>query len=380
MFLCKRFHSLSLSRFQNHFPLRFHRFLRKQTDPTTHFSTSLQNQTNPLENMSRLDGVEHRTLKVNGIKMHVAEKPGSGSGSGEDPIILFIHGFPELWYTWRHQMAALSSLGYRTIAPDLRGYGDTEAPEKVEDYTYLNVVGDLVALIDAVTGGDKAVFVVGHDWGAMIAWQLCQYRPEKVKALVNMSALFSPRSPDRVPIPTLRCVFGDDYYICRFQKAGDIEAEFKKLGTEIVLKEFLTYKTPGPLYLPKGKYFKLSENAATALPPWLTQEDLDYYVTKYNKTGFTGPINYYRNIDRNWELTAPWTGAKINVPVKFIVGDQDLTYNSPGAKEYINGGGFKRDVPLLDETVVIKGLGHFLHEENPDVINQHIHSFFQKFL
>lgn len=114
-------------------------------------------------------------------------------------------------------MAALSSLGYRTIAPDLRGYGDTDAPEKVEDYTYLNVVGDLVALIDAVTRGDEAVFVVGHDWGAMIAWQLCHYRPEKVKALVNMSVVFSPRNPDRVPIPTLRRVFGDDYYICRFQ-------------------------------------------------------------------------------------------------------------------------------------------------------------------
>ncbi|CAN6878351.1 unnamed protein product [Brassica oleracea var. botrytis] len=359
-----------LCTYLNHLFSRFLHFLWKQPDQANKLSTS---------NMSGLDGVEHKTLKVNGINMHVAELPGSGSGG--DPIILFIHGFPELWYTWRHQMTALSSLGYRTIAPDLRGYGDTDAPEKVEDYTYFNIVGDLVALIDAVTGGDEAVFVVGHDWGAMIAWQLCMYRPEKVKALINMSVLFSPRNPDRVPIPTLRRFFGDDYYICRFQKPGEIEAEFKKLGTEKVLKEFLTYKTPGPLYLPKGKLFKSSENgASSALPPWLTQEDLDYYVTNYNNKGFTGPINYYRNIDRNWELTAPWTGAKISVPVKFIVGDQDLTYNSPGAKEYINGGGFKKDVPLLDETVVLKGVGHFLHEESPEEINQHIHSFFQKFL
>ncbi|KFK41013.1 hypothetical protein AALP_AA2G073900 [Arabis alpina] len=325
-----------------------------------------------------MDGIEHKTLKVNGINMHVAEKPGSGSEG--DPIILFIHGFPELWYTWRHQMVALSSLGYRTIAPDLRGYGDTDAPEKVEEYTYLNVVGDLVALINTVTSGDEKVFVVGHDWGAMIAWQLCMYRPEKVKALVNMSVVFTPRNPDRVPVPTLRRVFGDDYYICRFQKPGEIEAEFKKLGTEKVLKEFLTYKTPKPLFIPKGELFKGSENAAAALPHWLTQEDLDYYTTKYEKRGFTGAINYYRNLDRSWELTAPWTGAKIAVPVKFIVGDQDLTYNSPGAKEYIHGGGFKKDVPLLDETVVLEGLGHFLHEENPEEINQHIHSFFQKFL
>ncbi|XP_010434902.1 PREDICTED: bifunctional epoxide hydrolase 2-like [Camelina sativa] len=379
MFLCRY---LSLSRFQNHLPLRIRRLLGKNPNPMTHFSTFSENQTKPHEKVSKLDGVEHKTLKLNGINMHVAEKPasGSGTGSGKDPIILFIHGFPELWYTWRHQMVALSSLGYRTIAPDLRGYGDTDAPEKVEDYTYLNVVGDLVALINAVTDGDKAVFVVGHDWGAMLAWQLCQYRPDKVKALVNMSVLFSPRNSQRVPVTTLRHTFGDDYYICRFQKPGEIEAEFKKLGTEKVLKEFLTYKTPGPLHLPKGKCFERLENDACALPPWLTQEDLDYYVTKYDKKGFTGPINYYRNIDRNWELTAPWTGAKIHVPVKFIVGGQDLTYNFPGAKEYINDGGFKRDVPLLDETVVLKGLGHFLHEEDPDVINQHIHNFFHKFL
>ncbi|RID50082.1 hypothetical protein BRARA_H00835, partial [Brassica rapa] len=163
-------------------------------------------------------------------------------------------------------------------------------------------------------------------------------------------------------------------------KPGEIEAEFKELGTEKVLKEFFKHKKAGPLYLPKGKLsraiaLKRSEDAASATKQWLTQEDLDYYVSKYEKKGFTGTINYYRNIDRNWELTAPWTGAKIGEPVKFIVGDQDLTYNSPGIKEYIHGGGFKRDVPLLDETVVLNGVGHFLHE-----INQRIHSVFQKFL
>nr|VDD55097.1 unnamed protein product [Brassica oleracea] len=383
--------------------------------------------------MSGLDGVEHKTLKVNGINMHVAEIP--ASGSGRDQIILFIHGFPELWYTWRHQMTALSSLGYRTIAPDLRGYGDTDAPEKVEEYTYLNVVGDLVALIDAVAGGDEAVFLVGHDWGALIAWQLCMYRPEKVKALVNMSVAFSPRNQDRVPMPTFRRVFGDDYYICRFQvisyfddkKVGHFfqiaifkffspkklmnfnivsnyiykcififmklfwsffsltvflrnRSRVQRVGNREGVERVLHVQNGWPALPPQRQTFKRPENAASATKQWLTQEDLEYYVSKYEKKGFTGAINYYRNIDRNWELTAPSTGAKIGVPVKFIVGDQDLTYNSPGIKEYIHGGGFKRDVPLLDETVVLNGVGHFLHEENPDVINQHIHSFFQKFI
>ncbi|XP_013603077.1 PREDICTED: bifunctional epoxide hydrolase 2-like [Brassica oleracea var. oleracea] len=325
--------------------------------------------------MSGLDGVEHKTLKVNGINMHVAEIP--ASGSGRDQIILFIHGFPELWYTWRHQMTALSSLGYRTIAPDLRGYGDTDAPEKVEEYTYLNVVGDLVALIDAVAGGDEAVFLVGHDWGALIAWQLCMYRPEKVKALVNMSVAFSPRNQDRVPMPTFRRVFGDDYYICRFQRN---RSRVQRVGNREGVERVLHVQNGWPALPPQRQTFKRPENAASATKQWLTQEDLEYYVSKYEKKGFTGAINYYRNIDRNWELTAPSTGAKIGVPVKFIVGDQDLTYNSPGIKEYIHGGGFKRDVQLLDETVVLNGVGHFLHEENPDVINQHIHSFFQKFI
>ena len=157
-----------------------------------------------------MDGIEHRTVKVNGINMHVAEK-------GQGPVILFIHGFPELWYAWRHQIVALASLGFRAVAPDLRGYGDTDAPESPENYTCLDIVGDLVALLDAIAPGDDKVFVVGHDWGAVIAWHLCLLRPDRVKALVNLSVAFNPRNPHRKPIPSMRAVCGDDYYMCRFQ-------------------------------------------------------------------------------------------------------------------------------------------------------------------
>lgn len=164
----------------------------------------------------------HRFVKVNGINMHFAEKTPSvaadNGASRPPPVILFLHGFPELWYTWRHQMAALSSLGYRTIAPDLRGYGDTEAPESTDAYTSLHVVGDLIGLIDAVVGGDREkVFVVGHDWGAVIAWHLCLLRPDRVKALVNMSVVFEPWNLKRKPISMFKSFYGDDYYICRFQ-------------------------------------------------------------------------------------------------------------------------------------------------------------------
>ena len=155
-----------------------------------------------------MEGIEHRTVEANGIKIHIAEK-------GEGPVILFLHGFPELWYTWRHQIQALASLGYRAVAPDLRGYGDSDAPADGTCYTSLHVVGDIIGVLDAI-GADQ-VFVVGHDWGAYMAWYLCLYMPDRVKALVNLSVPFSPRNPRRKPLDSLSALFGDDYYICRFQ-------------------------------------------------------------------------------------------------------------------------------------------------------------------
>ncbi|GAY35847.1 hypothetical protein CUMW_018910 [Citrus unshiu] len=318
------------------------------------------------------EDIQHKVVNVNGINMHVAEK-------GQGPLILFFHGFPLLWYSWRHQIAALASLGYRAVAPDLRGYGDTDAPAEVSSYTCLHLVGDVIALLDAVAADQEKVFVVGHDWGALIAWYLCLFRPDRVKALVNLSVVFNPRNPNMKPLQVFKAVYGDDYYICRFQEPGEIEAEFAQMGTETVLKEFLTYRNPGPLFLPKGKGFGHPPDARIDLPSWLSEEDVKYYASKYEKAGFTGGINYYRNIELNWELLAPWTGAQIKVPVKFIVGDLDLTYNAPGTKDYINKGGFKKAVPLLEEVIVMEGVGHFINEEKPDEVNKHIYNFFQKF-
>ncbi|CAL0306850.1 unnamed protein product [Lupinus luteus] len=300
-----------------------------------------------------MEGIEHKTVNVNGINIHIAEK-------GEGPLILFIHGFPNLWYSWRNQITYLASLGYHCVVPDLRGFGDTDVPVTATSYTTLHVVGDLIGLLDTIAADEEKVLVVGHDWGAVIAWSLCLYRPDRVKALVNLRVAFTPRNPKTKPLDILRAVYGNDYYICRFQ-------------------EFLTYSNPGPLCLPKGKAFGNSIDSSITLPSWLPEEEFNYYVTKYNKTGFTGALNYCRNLDLNLELAAPWTGAQIKVPVKFIVGDLDLTYTAPGSKDYIHSGGFKRFVPLLEDVVVIDGAGHFLHEERADEINQHIYAFFSKF-
>ena len=201
------------------------------------------------------------------------------------------------------------------------------------------------------------------------------------------------------------------------QEYGEIEAEFAKVGTERVLLEMLTYRNPGPILLPKGK----SYDDPVSLPSWLTEYDVKYYVSKYEKSGFTGPVNYYRNMDRyetclyiklgsislisparfvsffcflfffsvtinlcfarcrTWEMMGAFSNAQVKVPVKFIIGDQDLTYHIPRTKKYIHDGRFKSHVPLLDEVVVLKGVGHFLHEERPDEISKHIHDYFLTF-
>eukprot|EP00262_Sarcandra_glabra_P005896 TRINITY_DN1783_c0_g1_i1.p1 TRINITY_DN1783_c0_g1~~TRINITY_DN1783_c0_g1_i1.p1 ORF type:complete len:317 (+),score=18.42 TRINITY_DN1783_c0_g1_i1:175-1125(+) len=316
-----------------------------------------------------MEEIKHKKLKVNGINMHIAEK-------GEGPLVLFLHGFPELWYSWRHQILAISARGYRAVAPDLRGFGDTDAPSGFSSYTVLHVVGDLVALLDAL--GEDQVFVVGHDWGAVMAWQLCLFRPDRVKALVNMSVVYQPRSPSRKPIESLRALFGDDYYMCRFQEPGAAEADFAHVSTATILKKFLTYRTPGPLMIPK-EGLGGSCDVQIPLPSWLSEEDVNYFASEFNKTGFTGGLNYYRAIDLNWELAAAWNGAQVKVPVKFIIGDLDLTYHKPGVQDYVHKGGFKRFVPFLQDVVVMEGVGHFINQERPDEISNHIYDFIQKF-
>ncbi|XP_077229482.1 epoxide hydrolase 1-like [Tasmannia lanceolata] len=314
-------------------------------------------------------GIEHRMVKVNGINMHVAEK-------GQGPIVLLIHGFPELWYSWRHQIMGLAARGYRAVAPDLRGYGETDAPPTQSSYTVFHIVGDLVALIETL--GEDQVFVVGHDWGAYMAWFLCLFRPDRVKALVNLSVVFIPRNPKWKPVQGLRAVLGDDYYMCRFQEPGEAEAEFASINTTEVMKIFLTLRDPNPLMMPKGKMRDLASKEIT-LPSWLSEDDINYYADKFNKTGFTGGFNYYRNFDPNWELLAAWTGAQVKVPAKFIIGDQDLTYLMPGTKDYIHQGRFKKDVPFLEEIVVMEGVAHFINQEKADEITMHIYDFIQKF-
>lgn len=310
----------------------------------------------------------HRQVSVNGISMHVVEK-----GSG--PVVLLLHGFPELWYSWRHQIAGLATRGYRAVAPDLRGFGDTDAPEDVGLYTIPHLVGDLVALIETL--GEDQVFVVGHDWGAILAWYLCLFRPDKVKALVNLSVPHPSFDRSVRIIDYYHKLCGDDHYMVRFQEPGVIEAFFAERGTEFVMKKILQKRDPGPLLI--SKLFDTSGGFEVTIPTWLTQDDVDYYVSKLEKTGFRGGVNYYRCLNLDWELVAPWDTARVLVPTIFALGDLDLTYNYPGVRDYLHKGGFKKMVPQLEEVVVMPGVAHHIQQEKPEEIMNLIYRFINKF-
>nr|XP_043638797.1 epoxide hydrolase A-like [Erigeron canadensis]XP_043638798.1 epoxide hydrolase A-like [Erigeron canadensis]XP_043638799.1 epoxide hydrolase A-like [Erigeron canadensis] len=323
-----------------------------------------------------MEGIQHKTIAVNGLNIHIAEK-------GQGPLVLLVHGFPELWYSWRHQIVYLADHGYRAVAPDLRGYGDTTGAP-VNDhtkFTIFHLAGDLIGLLDAIcTSEGEKVFVVGHDWGAYIAWILCVFRPDRVKALVTLSVPYFSWNPMGHMIDLMRAVYGPDHYMVRFQEPGDIEDELARMDSKTIMKKFLTFREPGPIYFPKGDGFKHSpDDAVVTLPPWLSEEDIEYFASKLDKTGISGGVNYYRAIPLSWELSASWAGAKVTVPSKFIVGDLDLVYHMPGIKEYIHNGEFQKDVPLLEEVVVLKDAAHFINQEKPDEINKHINEFLKKF-
>ncbi|RZC21807.1 Epoxide hydrolase A isoform A [Glycine soja] len=325
-----------------------------------------------------MEKIEHKTVSTNGINMHVAS-----IGSG--PVVLFLHGFPELWYTWRHQLLSLSAAGYRAIAPDLRGYGDTDAPPDASSHSILHIVADLVGLLDALG-----------------------IEPDRVKALVNLSVVFRPRNPKRKPIQSLRAIMGDNYLYV--QKPGEVEEEFARAGAARIIKTFLASRDPQPPLVPKEIGFGGSPNLVLiyrrlgdvkiphlldgirlrqSLPYQLIFLGLSYTLNLNSKSEEVTDVICDANLRwkikrdkkkmRTWELTAAWTGVQIKVPVKFIVGDLDITYNTSGVKEYIHNGGFKRDVRFLQELIVMEGVAHFINQERPEEISAHIYDFIKKF-
>ncbi|CAM6111840.1 unnamed protein product [Calypogeia fissa] len=316
-----------------------------------------------------MENITHRILEVNGIRIHIAEK-----GSG--PLVVLVHGFPQLWYVFRHQILFLAEAGYHAVALDLRGHGQSDIPAEESDYTFLHHAGDVIGIIEAL--GEKQAFLVGHDWGSSVVSFVTLFRPDLVRGLVNLSVPFFPRDPHIDNLTAFRAAFGDNFYMQRWQSSeeGEAEADFAKHGSKTALAKVLCSHTPEVHMSKNGKTVLESIELPHSLPPWLKDEDLQYYADSFDKTGFTGGFNFYRNIRRNWELTAPWSNQGINTASLFVVGDQDLIYTI--RKSYFTGPAYKQAVPNLKDVVILPGVGHCLAEEAPEQVNSHLLKFFRE--
>ena len=312
--------------------------------------------------------IRHRTLQTNGINMHVAE-------AGDGPLVILCHGFPESWYSWRHQLAALAEAGYHVVAPDQRGYGETDAPADLDDYTQFHLVGDIVGLVAAL-GEDQAV-IVGHDWGAPVAWNAALWRPDVFRAVAALSVPASDRGPI-TPIASMKAGFGERFfYILYFQKPGLAEHELQH-DVRTTMRKFL-FGASGNAERgmaamadpPHRTAFFLEQLEDTeTLPDWLTEADLDYFVDAYANNGFRGPLNWYRNLDLTWELSAAFQGKKIEQPALFISGDRDLIRNNPGFEAAM-----RNVVTNLAEVVMLPGIGHWTQQEAPAETNAALIAF-----
>ncbi len=311
--------------------------------------------------------IQHRILQTRHLRMHVAEQ-------GQGPLVLLLHGFPESWYSWRHQLTALAAAGYRAVAPDQRGYGDTDKPEAIEAYDVVTLADDVAALIDAL--GERQAVVIGHDWGAPVAWHAALLHPERVRAVVGMSVPYAGRPPGS-PLARLQQTVADAFfYVLYFQEPGVAEAELQA----DVRRSLRTFYFSGSGDAPAGSAF--SPHAKTAklldtmrdpaqLPAWLTEADLDYYTTRFERGGFRGPLNWYRNFDRSWQRTEALAGKKVEQPALFIAGERDpvIAWSQRQLER------MPQAVPRLRETVLLPGCGHWVQQERPAEVNAALLAF-----
>jgi pimeloyl-ACP methyl ester carboxylesterase len=318
--------------------------------------------------------LKHRVVEANGIRIHIAEQ-----GSG--PLVLLCHGFPESWYSWRHQLKALAQAGYHAVAPDMRGYGETDRPDEIDRYTLFHLVGDMVGVLDALE--EKNAVIVGHDWGAPVAWHAALMRPDRFRAVVGLSVPYRPRG--RVQPTTVMPQDADSmFYQLYFQTPGVAESELEA-DTRISLRKTLysgsgnvPRRNPGAAssgvgMVPRSGGFLTRMKDPSSLPPWLTETDIDVYARQFQHSGFRGGLNWYRNIDRNWELLAPYAGASVSVPALYMAGDLDLVVSFPRMKEVIAD--LSRYIPQLTASIMLPGCGHWTQQERAAEVNDAIIRF-----
>ncbi|MBV9756939.1 MAG: alpha/beta hydrolase [Alphaproteobacteria bacterium] len=317
--------------------------------------------------------ITHRTVRAGALQMHVAE-------CGTGPTVLLCHGFPESWYSWRHQLPALAAAGFHAVAPDMRGYGGTEAPAEIAQYTLLHLVGDMVGLLDAL--GVAQAVIAGHDWGAPVAWHAALLRPDRFRAVIALSVPFRPRGPVP-PTSVMPQTETAQFYQLYFQSPGVAEAELER-DPKATIRRLLfaasgdagAAPAAGPIAMvPRAGGLLTNLPAPPSLPPWLTEADIAFYAGEFTRTGFRGGLNWYRNIDRNWELLAPFAGARVTVPALFVAGERDLVLRFGGMDQLLAA--LPAVVPQLRPTVILPGCGHWTQQERPEAVNAAMLGFLQ---
>lgn len=306
-----------------------------------------------------MTGITHRTIETNGIHLHVAE-------AGEGPLVLLLHGWPESWYSWRHQLPALAAAGYHAVAPDVRGYGRSDKPAAIEAYSMKHMHADYLGLLDAL--GEETAVVVGHDWGAAMAWTSAALHPDRYRAVVGMSVPHLGRGP-LPPTQLFEQMFGERwFYILYFQEPGVAEAEFeadvaKTMRTILTGLAGFDVGAQAVQAKKKGDRFLTGLAAPAELPGWLTQDDLAYFVREFEASGFRGPLNRYRNMDRDWAELPELATATIEQPALYITGADDPV------RAFAPVEAMKHLVPNLRDLLVIPGAGHWVQQERPDEVN-----------
>ena len=307
--------------------------------------------------------VKHRMIETNGIRLHVAEQ-------GEGPLVILCHGFPECWYSWRHQLGALAKAGFRAVAPDLRGYGQSDRPDGVEKYTILDDIGDIVGLVDAL--GAKQAVIAGHDVGATIAWQTALLRPDRFRGVIALSPPIRPRGFGTGSAPPTSLM-------PRSENAIFYQLFLQTPQAEVALGRDLRRTF-------RSQFYGLSGEGAAAgagkfaggmmplngppfadpptLPGWIAEADIDVYVAEFTRSGFHGPLAWYRNVDRSWELLAPFAGATVKVPALYIAGQKDFVVSA-----FAEAVSKQSEIaPLLRPALMLPGCGHWTQQERaPEV-------------
>ncbi len=312
--------------------------------------------------------IEPKFAASNGIRMAVYEQ-----GSGY-PIV-FCHGWPELAYSWRHQIPALAAAGFRAIAPDQRGYGQTDRPETITDYDIHHLTGDLAGMLDAL-GIEKAVFC-GHDWGGIVVWQMPLLYPDRVAGVIGLNTPFIKRGPVD-PVTTFRFAFGEDMYIVWFQQPGIAEAVLDRDPAKVIRllmrKSGMTPAEYDALPAEKRRFVMkdMLDNGTQLMPgaELLTETELAFYAENFKRSGFRGGINWYRNFARNWQLMQN-VEERITVPCLMIMAENDLVLRPRLAD------GMESVCPDL-EKYMVRNCGHWTQQEHPDEVNRVIIDWMQR--